>query len=384
METKKNIEFTFPVGFYDFHKKHLFNFQMNRWYSWGYTNFEDLLEVFGTIKTFEDWKRQMLYLAEKALRDNRLLNAAFYYRSAEFYALFNDPEKEELYDKFSELFYKAIEADDFQRHQVPYDGVKLPALEVQAKGDVKGTIVLFGGFDSYMEEFYSWMRYLSNHGFRVVAFEGPGQGAALKKQGLEFDLEWEKPVKAVLNYLDLEDVTVLGISLGGYYCFRAAAFEPRIKKVIACGVAFDFMQGMSAYLRKMHIWFIKYFRNFSNKMAMKGIEHSKTDSETWMTSNMMYITRQKEPMAAFEKFMLKINERNLHSNLVKQDVLILTGRNDHFIPFKLHKLQVKALINAKSVTPRVFIKEEKADQHCQIGNAKLALDTMINWIIFND
>jgi hypothetical protein len=50
------------------------------------------------------------------------------------------------------------------------------------------------------------------------------------------------------------------------------------------------------------------------------------------------------------------------------------------IPFKMHNMQVKALTNAKSVTARVFTKEEHAQNHCQIGNIGLALDTMGKWI----
>jgi hypothetical protein len=77
---------------------------------------------------------------------------------------------------------------------------------------------------------------------------------------------------------------------------------------------------------------------------------------------------------------LQLNERNLHSELVKQDVLILTGREDHFIPFKMHDMQLKALTNARSVTGRVFTGEEQAQNHCQIGNVGLALDVMVKWI----
>jgi len=54
--------------------------------------------------------------------------------------------------------------------------------------------------------------------------------------------------------------------------------------------------------------------------------------------------------------------------------------NFQFIPIKLHERQVKALVNAKSVTDRIFTKEEHAQNHCQIGNIGLALDTMVNWI----
>jgi hypothetical protein len=75
-----------------------------------------------------------------------------------------------------------------------------------------------------------------------------------------------------------------------------------------------------------------------------------------------------------------LNEKNIHSELVKQDVLILTSRNDHFIPFKMHEMQLKALVNAKSVTGRIFTKEEHAENHCQTGNIGLSLDVMIKWI----
>ena len=93
----------------------------------------------------------------------------------------------------------------------------------------------------------------------------------------------------------------------------------------------------------------------------------------------MYIADKKTPVDAMD-VVLHLNERNLHSELVKQDVLILTGREDHFIPFKMHDMQVKALINARSVTGRVFTREEQAQNHCQIGNIGLALDVMVKWI----
>ena len=76
----------------------------------------------------------------------------------------------------------------------------------------------------------------------------------------------------------------------------------------------------------------------------------------------------------------QMNKENLHSDLVKQDVLILTGKEDHFIPFKMHDKQVKALTNASSVAARVFTKEDQAQNHCQIGNLGLALDVMAEWI----
>ena len=54
------------------------DFQLNRWYSLGYTDLEETFEVAKRIHKFEDWKPEMIKLAEKALKEKRYLNAAFY------------------------------------------------------------------------------------------------------------------------------------------------------------------------------------------------------------------------------------------------------------------------------------------------------------------
>ena len=369
-------KFTFPVGYHDFHKDQLFNFQLNRWYSFGYARFEDMQEAGGRIESFADWKREMTQLAEKAVAEKRPMNAAFYYRAAEFYTFEGDPDKDSLYDKFSDLFYRVFR-DDIKRFKVPYKKTFLPAMEVPPVGSkAKGTIVMFGGFDSYIEEFYSWMRYFADHGYRVIAFEGPGQGAARKKYGLALDYKWEKPTKAVLDYFKLDNITLLGISMGGWFCFRAAAFEPRIKRVIASGIAFDYMQAPPVPLQ----WLMKSLLKFEGLMNYLGeMKMRKDPVHNWSVHNAMYVTKTKTPMASMKTF-LQLNEKNLNSDLVKQDVLILTGAEDHFIPLKMHDMQVKALVNARSVTGRIFTQKDQAQNHCQIGNTGLALDVMLKWL----
>jgi pimeloyl-ACP methyl ester carboxylesterase len=379
MSNNTKSKFTFPVGYHEFHKNQLFNFQLNRWHSLGYARFEDMIEAGQRIKNFEDWKIEMLKLVEQAIAEGRFMNAAFYYRAAEFYMLQDNVEKKLMYDKFNDLFYKTFKKDGIEQFNVPYEEAYLPVIKIsRAEDKNKGTIVMHGGFDSFVEEFYSWMRYFSDHGYEVIAFEGPGQGAALRKYGLVLDYEWEKPIKAILDYFELNDVTLLGISMGGWFCFRAAAFEPRIKRVIASSIAYDYMKTMNIVLRKMHIFFIKHMRNYSNRMILKAINKGR-GMQAWMSAQLMYITKKETPMEAFDVW-LQLNEKNLRSDLVKQDVLILTGRKDHFIPFKAHEMQVKALSNAKSISARVFTQEEQAHNHCQIGNIRLALDTMVKWI----
>jgi len=253
MPDKNKIQFDFPIGYYKFHKNKLFNFQLNRWYSFGYARFEDLVEVGKKIKSFDDWKREMIKLAELAVNEKMLLRAAFYYRAAEFYLLEDVPEKTQLYQKFNHLFYQAIQKNNIEKLTVPYQEAYLPVIRVTPAGIKKSTIVMHGGFDSFIEEFYSFMRYFADHGYEVIAFEGPGQGAARHLYDLAFDIEWEKPVKSVLDYFDLNNVTLLGLSMGGWLCLRAAAFESRIARVIASGHAIDYMKSMVLFQLKIQI-----------------------------------------------------------------------------------------------------------------------------------
>ena len=369
---------SFPVGYHQFHEDQVFNFQLNRWYSLGYARFQDMKEVGQRINTFGEWKTEMLKLAEKAVNEDRLMNAAFYYRAAEFYTLLGDPDKEPLYDKFVDLFYRAFKGEGIERFGVPYRDGYLPAIRLlPTDAPKKGVIVMHGGFDSFIEEFYSWMRYFSEHGYEVIGFEGPGQGGARKKYGLALDWRWEKSAKAVLDYFGLDDLTWLGISMGGWFCFRAAAFEPRIKRLIASSIAFDYMQTPNLVAQQLGKLFFKHLRKLTNQVTMRKM--AKDKMHAWTVSNLMYIADKETPMDAMD-VALQLNEKNLHSELVKQDVLILTGREDHFIPFKMHGMQVKALTNARSVTDRVFTREEQAQNHCQIGNVGLALDVMTKWI----
>jgi len=379
MNKKNNQGNVFPVGYHSFHRKQVFNFQLNRGYSLGFTRFEDIEKVGERIHSFEDWKNEMVKLAEKALSEDRLLNAAYYYRAAEFYTFEDPAEKELFYSKFIQYFQASIQEDKNEQLEIPYQKGYLPAIRIPQEGKKLGTILLHGGFDSFLEEWYFMLKYLASSGYEVIGFEGPGQGAALRKYGLPFDIEWEKPVRAVLDFLHLSDITLFGLSMGGWLCIRAAAFEPRVQRVIASGHAIDYMKCYPYLIRAVHLWFLKQkgMIGFMNKMAM---QKAKADNvQGWMTRQLMYITQKDNPMEAFEVW-LDMNEENIHSEKVTQDVLLLSGSDDHFIPIKMHQKQVEAMVNASSVTDRIFTKEEHAQNHCQIGNIKLLLDTIIDWL----
>jgi len=99
------------------------------------------------------------------------------------------------------------------------------------------------GLDSCKEETDAYEAPFLARGIATLVFDGPGQGEA------EYDLpirgNYETAVKAVLDVvatrsdLDAARIGLWGVSLGGYYAPRAAAFEPRVKACIALSGPYD-------------------------------------------------------------------------------------------------------------------------------------------------
>jgi hypothetical protein len=79
--------YSFPVGFVEFHKNTLFNFQMNRWYSSGFLSYEVLADAAKRIAGFEDWAREFKYLAEQMRAQEDTAAYATCLRAAEFLML---------------------------------------------------------------------------------------------------------------------------------------------------------------------------------------------------------------------------------------------------------------------------------------------------------
>ena len=69
-----------------------------------------------------------------------------------------------------------------------------------------------------------------------------------------------------------------------------------------------------------------------------------------------------------------------NSAKIKQDVLLMAGSEDHFVPLRQFHRQIEALASARSITARLFTRSESAQNHCQVGNYGLALATIVNWL----
>jgi len=66
---------------------------------------------------------------------------------------------------------------------------------------------------------------------------------------------------------------------------------------------------------------------------------------------------------------------------IRQDVLMLAGTDDHFIPFHQSADFEKALVNARSVTTRVFDGPSGGAGHCQPGALSLYHAAVFDWLL---
>jgi pimeloyl-ACP methyl ester carboxylesterase len=127
-----------------------------------------------------------------------------------------------------------------ERIEVPYQGGQMVANLRRPPGVARPPLVLLlPGLDSTKEEFFWWEDVFLTRGMAALSLDGPGQGETGYHSHIRAD--YEVGVSAMLDALaarsdlDLDRVAAAGVSLGGYYAPRAAAFEPRVKAAVAIG-----------------------------------------------------------------------------------------------------------------------------------------------------
>jgi pimeloyl-ACP methyl ester carboxylesterase len=374
----ENLWNLFPVGYHRLHDNVALNFQLNRFLRGA--RLEDFRLAASRIHNLTDWKREMLELAAQAEKEDRIENAAACYRAAEFFMLPDDPDKERAYRSYLTFFEQVTPGESYQRREAPYRGKSLPTLHLPLE-DAKDTLVIHGGFDSFQEDFFVMATVLREAGYRVILFEGPGQGTALHRQGLPMIPEWEHPVSAVLDAYGIERCSLLGISLGGYLASRAAAFEPRVKRLIVLGVMYDFLE---CFARAGGPVLGRLLRLGLQSGADAVIDRVTTQRmrqdvlAAWGIPHGMHVMGVNRPSELFRQVSL-FNTRSF-SHRITQDVLLLAGAEDHYVPLRQFYQQAQLLTGARSVTGRIFTAAEHGQNHCQVGNLSLALRTIVNWL----
>lgn len=366
-----------PLGFEAFHKKLFVNYQLNRAHSLGYARRDELADAARRIQNAADCVREFDALSYRAEAEGRTANSASYLRIAEFFTAGSSPEKVARYRRYRDLFDEAIVDAGVQRHDVAYEGGRLPAYLLRAHGSTqRGTVLVHGGFDSLIEEFFAIWHRIAHRGFDVVAFDGPGQGGARRLAGLTFDHDWEKPVGAILDHFGIERAGIVGISMGGYWALRAAGREPRIDRVVSWPPVYDWLLRIPRPVRPLGRVMLgrRTFMRWSVRTRARLVP-----TLGFVVDQALYNVDSRDHYDVVAWF-LGMNRHHLDSGRVTQDVLLMVGEHDRFQPPELAAAQAEALTGARSVTVRSFTKQEHADQHCQMGNLELACKVVTDWL----
>ena len=209
----------------------------------------DFEEVTASIDRWEDWcaawsKRAAMHeaLGRESLAQNfrltageHLIRAAIYYHFAKFVFVQDVAQMREAHMKAVRCYQDgiALARPPGECVEIPFEGKSLKGI-LRGKGPV---LIMAPGLDSTKEEIHAYEEPFLARGIAVLAIDGPGQGEA------EYDIpicgDYERAATAVVDWiqtrndLDKERIAIWGVSLGGYYAPRAAAYEKRLKACIA-------------------------------------------------------------------------------------------------------------------------------------------------------
>jgi pimeloyl-ACP methyl ester carboxylesterase len=319
-------------------------------------------------------------------RGEALLRAHTYYARAQFYLPWNDPKRPPTFDLTRKVFYEGLDTLGvaYEKIDVPYGANQLKAVYYPAANPIPGPLIVFcGGFDSIVEELYFFLAAsATSRGYSVLTFDGPGQGAPLREQGLHFTHEWEKPTSAVLdaflaNHSQPAKIVLIGMSMGGYLAPRAAAFEPRIDGVVSYDIGYDMQAAFTSTVSP----FLKLLQEVELGSLADEIARFASRSNPnlrWVLSNAHWTlgsTGLLEMLDAVGPYTL-----DGVADLIRQDVLILAGAEDQFIPLNQVEKYQRALVNARSITTKVYDRASGGQEHSQIGAPTLWQADFFDWI----
>ncbi len=167
----------------------------------------------------------------------------------------------EVWERHRRAWDAFVDATDLpvERLEIPYEGTTLPGYLFRSgrADEPRRTLVYNNGSDGSVVG--AWVRGISGalaRGWNAMTFDGPGQNAALVRQGLHFRPDWEHVVTPVVDALvarpdvDPRRVALVGVSQGGYWVPRAVAFEHRVAAAVADPGVVDVATAMLAHLPK--------------------------------------------------------------------------------------------------------------------------------------
>lgn len=330
----------------------------------------------GTEAFFEAWKRgadNLILLAEENLKKNRrfsagrqLGRAGLYYAIAERMQAHGFENRLEMYKKSLSLFASERELckENCERIEISYEDAHLVGLYVSAKtNSARAPVVLImNGLDSTKEILQKSLmgQMFAERGMSALFIDQPGTGEALRLHGMPAVPNTEIWASKIVDYLQArEDVDpyrigALGVSLGGYYCPRAVAFEPRFACGGVWGANHDWRAVQQARL---------------NREGENPVPHY------WKHVEWVFGAKNKDD------FFVKAQEMHLDGILdkIKVPFLVTHGENDRQIPLEYAKKTYDQLINSPKKELIIFTQREGGVEHSSLDNPCNAGGMIADW-----
>jgi dienelactone hydrolase len=300
---------------------------------------------------------------------DKLGRAASYLLTAERLQAHGAPGREALYRRMLDTFAQAVAlaGENCERVEIPYEGRTLAALYVRAEGG-KGpgpapVLVQVNGLDSMKEMKYrvGLPQWLARRGVSSLVVDQPGSGEALRLHGMpaRFDAEhWAGPIVDWLQArsdIDPRRIGLEGVSLGGYFCPRAVAFEPRFAAGVCWGANHDWRDVQKRRLEKEGDFPVPHY---------------------W--AHVCWVWGAKD----IEDFM-RIAE-NVHLDGVVEKIrvpfLVTHGERDSQIPLKWAQRTYEQLIHSPKRELKVFTEREGGVQHASFDNSINAGHYIADWV----
>lgn len=223
-------------------------------------DYNDFVRTTSGIERWDQWLDEWVAAAEVhrglavAARDaghlqsagEAFLRAAVTYHFAKFVWVLDPERNRRATEAAVQAMYDGLAILDptAQRIEAELEGGRVVAnLRRPPGAETVPLVLLLPGLDSTKEEFHLWESVFLRRGMATLSLDGPGQGETGFHMPIRAD--YEVAVHAILDAvagaagLDLERVGAAGVSLGGYYVVRAAAFEPRLKAVAGVSGPYD-------------------------------------------------------------------------------------------------------------------------------------------------
>jgi alpha-beta hydrolase superfamily lysophospholipase len=323
---------------------------------------------------------------DRISKGKALMRASNYFRTSEFFLPPGDSRRLLVYRESVDAFTGALAVLHIPHKvwTIPYERVSMRAYFFPGE-EAKPLILACGGYDSTNEELFFWIAEAARErGYPCVIFEGPGQSNMIREYDIRFTHEWEKPVAALLDFMNYEEPEILkrkkillGTSMGTMLALRAAAFEKRIDAVVGFGGFFD-MKG-SAWAQ------LPFIAKWIHSLGLKGLfnrlarfKASKDIGRRWALNNGCWTIGADTPYDLLEK----IGQFTLKpcADRITCDVMILSGEKDHLIPesdARQFKLNIK---NARSYCEHIFLDADGAGEQCQAGAIEQMHRVFFDWI----